>query len=42
MHKGIGHVLTRWNQHNMSSYGIWGGWKNEGTMIGSSWEIICE
>lgn len=20
------HIFTRWNQHNMSSYGVWGGW----------------
>ena len=23
----MAHILTRWNPHNMSSYGIKGGWK---------------
>ena len=27
IHEGMVHILTRWNQHNMSSYGIWGGWQ---------------
>lgn len=25
--EGMGHTLTRWNQNNMSSYEIWGGWE---------------
>ena len=27
MQEGMGQTLTRWNQHNMSSYEIWGGWR---------------
>ena len=35
MQKGIGH--TRWNQHNMSSYEVWGGWLQLGN---SDWKLF--
>ena len=42
MQEGMGHTLSRWNQHNMSSYGIWGGWQIGGTITGSSSKEMCE
>jgi len=27
MHEVMVYILARWNQHNISLYGIWGGWQ---------------
>ena len=37
IHEGMAHILIRWNQHNMSSYGIWGSWQRWRNYV---WKVL--